>query len=134
MTKVPDNPTDEWKFEMYIIGDSQRSTLAMGNLRDLCETYLKGHCTVDVYDVKEHPELLAEKRICAAPTLIKKYPLPEKMMVGDLSFTDKVLECLDINVPRRKPARGDTLTGPGNIYREGLSKQGMSFKFHHAPH
>jgi circadian clock protein KaiB len=123
---TPDSQTDAWKFELYVIGDNRRSALAMENLRGICKDHLHGHCRVDVFDVKEHPELLAEKKICVAPTLVKKYPLPEKTLVGDLSVTNKVLEGLDLQRPDLKLARE-------NGYRDGLSKQGLSFKWHHGP-
>jgi circadian clock protein KaiB len=123
---MPDTLTDTWKFELYVIGDSRRSTLAMENLRGICKDHLNGHCRVDVIDVKEHPELLVEKQISAAPMLVKKYPLPERTLVGDLSVTKKVLEGLDLDKPGAKSERG-------NGYREGLSKQGLSFKWHHGP-
>jgi circadian clock protein KaiB len=123
---TPDNLADTWKFELYIIGDNRRSTLAMENLRGICKDHLEGHCRVDVFDVKEHPELLIEKKICVAPVLIKKYPLPERTLVGDLSATKKVLDGLDLEKPGAKPA-GET------AYREGLRKQGLTFKWHHGP-
>jgi circadian clock protein KaiB len=126
MAMTPESLADTWKFELYVIGDNRRSTLAMENLRGICKEHLNGHCRVDVFDVKEHPEILVEKQISVAPTLVKKYPLPERTLVGDLSATKKVLEGLDLDEPGTKPAGG-------NGYREGLSKQGLSFKWHHGP-
>jgi circadian clock protein KaiB len=122
----PDTMTDAWKFELYIIGDNRRSTLAMENLRGICREHLNGQCRVDVYDIRERPELMAEKRLCVAPTLIKKHPLPERMLVGDLSYTNKVLEGLDLSHTEEKHV------GEG-VYREGLNKQGLTFKWHHEP-
>lgn len=123
---TPESLTNTWKFELYVIGDNRRSMLAMENLRGICKNHLDGHCRVDVFDVKEHPELLVEKQISVAPTLVKKYPLPERTLVGDLSYTKKVLEGLDLARPDAKPA-------VENGYREGLCKQGLSLKWHHGP-
>jgi circadian clock protein KaiB len=123
---TPESLTDTWKFELYVIGDNRRSTLAMENLRGICKEHLHGHCRVDVIDVKKHPEILVEKQISVAPMLVKKYPLPERTLVGDLSATKKVLEGLDLNKPDEKPA-GD------NGYSKGLSNQGLSLKWHHGP-
>lgn len=123
---TPDSTTDNWKFELYVIGDNRRSTLAIENLRGICKNHLNGHCRVDVIDVKEHPELLVEKQISVAPTLVKKYPLPERTLVGDLSVTKKVLEGLDLNKPDVKYVRD-------NGYSKGLSNQGLSLKWHHGP-
>lgn len=106
-----------WKFELYIAGDNRRSMLATENLQAICKDHLGGRCRVDVIDIKQHPELMAEKRICVTPTLIKKYPLPERMLVGDLSLTDRVLEGIDLHRPY-------TGHGPAGQYAEGLHKQG----------
>lgn len=123
---TPESLTDTWKFELYVIGDNRRSDLARENLRGICKDHLSGHCHVDVIDLKEHPEILVEKQISVAPVLIKKYPLPERTLVGDLSVTKKVLEGLDLNQPSAKPA-GD------NGYHDGLRKQGLSLKWRHGP-
>jgi len=123
---APDCQADTWKFELYIVGDSRRSMLAIDNLRGICREHLGGQCRVDVYDVKEHPELISERKLCIAPTLVKKYPLPEKMLVGDLSMTKKVLEGLNIEPSTKAPV------GEGG-YSEGLRKQNQTFKLQHAP-
>lgn len=122
----PDRFKDTWDFEIYIIGDHRRSILAMENLRDICTDYLGGNCHVDVIDLRDHPEKMAEKKICVAPTLIRKYPKPEKMLVGDLSRIDKVLHGLDLDISASK-------TVP-ETYRDGLIRQGLSFKWNHLPH
>lgn len=122
----PDSTSEIWQFELYIIGDNRRSALAMDNLQGICNDYLCGQCHVDVFDIKEHPELAAKKQITAGPILVKKYPLPEKTLVGDLSFTDKVLEGLDIGQAKKPDI--------GNMYRDGLDKQGLYFKLHHELH
>ena len=117
-------PAADWKFELYIIGDNQRSALAVENMRGICREYLDGRCRVDVYDVKAQPQLLSEKKICVAPTLIKKYPLPERTLVGDLSITKKVLEGLDLEKP-------DTRQASAHAYNTGLHRQNLTFKWHH---
>jgi circadian clock protein KaiB len=123
---VPSPKADSWKFELYIIGDNRRSTMVMDNLRGICREHLGGQCRVDVYDVKEHPELISERKLCVTPTLVKKYPLPEKTLVGDLSLTKKVLEGLNIKPP------GTAAVGDGG-YREGLRRQNRTFILQHIP-
>lgn len=113
-----------WQFELYIAGGNQRSTLAKENLQVICKDYLHNHCHVDVFDIKEHSELTVKKQITATPFLIKKYPLPEKTIVGDLSFTSKVVESLDIEHPRKIPDND-------NSHRDGLEKQGLRNKHHY---
>ena len=69
---------------------------------------------------------MGEKKICVAPTLIRMYPKPEKILVGDLSRTDKVLQGLDLDGPADKTVR--------ETYRDGLVRQGLSLKWNHVPH
>jgi circadian clock protein KaiB len=123
---MQDSPGEAWKFELYIIGDNRRSTLALENLREICKDYLGSRCQVDIIDLKKHPEEMAQKKICVAPTLIRKYPTPEKMLVGDLSQTSRVLQGLDIICPPAQPFR--------DTYCYGLSRQGLSSKWDHVPH
>lgn len=115
---------DTWQIELYIIGDSRRSALALENLRGICKDYLHGHCHIDVFDIKKHPELTVKKQISAVPYLIRKHPSPEKRMVGDLSSTDKVLEGLELG---RKKEKADDK----KVYLKGLEKQGLNFKQQH---
>lgn len=123
---MQDSPREAWKFELYIIGDNRRSVLALDNLQEICKDYLGSHYRVDVIDLKKHPEIMAQKKIFVAPTLIRKYPAPERMLVGDLSKTDSVLQGLDIVCPPVQPFR--------DTYCYGLSKQGLSSKWGHVPH
>jgi circadian clock protein KaiB len=113
--------TDIWRFELYLIGDSRLSQFAMENFREICDDHLQGHYHVDVYDVRKHPELMMSNRISVVPTLIKKHPLPEKMLIGDLSSTRKVLEGLGLD-------RIEKRQGTGRSYIDGLKRQGLSTK------
>jgi circadian clock protein KaiB len=45
--------------------------------------------------------------VLAAPTLVKSHPLPVRLLVGDLSHTEKVLSALGI----ARPASAPTETG-----------------------
>ena len=46
---------------------------------------------MDIIDIYEHPEKITKEQIIAIPTLIKKSPLPEVRLTGDLSDTEKVV-------------------------------------------
>ena len=50
-------------------------------------------------DIYQQPALAQGEQIIAAPTLIKKLPLPLRRLIGDLSDEDRVLLGLDL---RRK--------------------------------
>ncbi len=109
---------ESWEFDLYVNDQSQRSIFAEENLRAFCKEYLGGNCHVRIIDIAKHPEQVAENKICVCPTLIVRCPLPEKTLVGDLSNTARVLECLD-------PGHYTGTPGDKKAYGEGLKKQGV---------
>jgi circadian clock protein KaiB len=68
------------------------------NLKKVCERYLKGRYELEVIDIYQQPDLATENQIIAAPTLIKKLPLPLRRLVGDFSNQDRVVVGLDLSV------------------------------------
>lgn len=107
MTPVADN-SDEFKefarsmdeahyvLKLYITGMTPRSLKAIENIKKICEENLKGRYELEVIDIRQNPTLAQGEQIVAAPTLLKKLPLPLKRIIGDMSDTDKVLLGLDI--------------------------------------
>jgi circadian clock protein KaiB len=83
---------------LYITGTTARSMRAVENVRWLCEAHLAGDYDLEVVDVYQQPELAAREQLIAAPTLIKKLPLPLRRLVGDMSNHERVLASLDLVV------------------------------------
>jgi circadian clock protein KaiB len=79
-----------------VTGATGRSLRAIVNIKAVCEQYLKGRYELEVVDVYERPEVLRRDQIVAVPTLIKKLPLPLRLLVGDLSDTTQVLHGLGL--------------------------------------
>jgi circadian clock protein KaiB len=66
------------------------------NVRAICEEHLAGRYDLEVIDIYQQPALAMREQIVAAPTLIKKLPLPLRRIIGDLSGNERVLLGLDI--------------------------------------
>jgi circadian clock protein KaiB len=81
---------------LYVTGQTPRSVRSVENLRRLCDKYLKDRFDLEVIDIYQQPALAAEGQIIAAPTLIKKMPLPLRRLVGDFSNHDRVVLGLDL--------------------------------------
>lgn len=81
---------------LYVTGMTARSTRAVENVRAICEQHLQGRYDLEVIDIYQQPTLARGEQIIAAPTLIKKLPLPLRRVIGDLSSTEKVLLGLDL--------------------------------------
>jgi circadian clock protein KaiB len=87
---------ETYLLKLYITGMTPQSVLAIENLKLICEEHLKGRYTLEVVDLYKHPSLAAGEQIIAAPTMIKKLPLPLRRVIGDMSNTDRVLVGLDL--------------------------------------
>ena len=82
--------------KLYVTGATARSLRAIANLKSICEQYLKGRYDLEVVDIYRRPELLRRDQIVAVPTLIKKLPVPLRLLVGDLSRTEQVIAGLGL--------------------------------------
>ena len=90
-------PTSQhYVLRLYVTGTTPRSTRAVTNIRKICEEFLKGQYELEVVDLLRDPALAAGEQIIAAPTLIKRLPLPIRHFIGDMSQTDKILVGLDL--------------------------------------
>ena len=85
-----------YSLRLYVTGQTPRSAASIRNLRDVCDEYLEGRFELQVIDLYQHPELAKEAQVVAAPTLIKRLPLPLRRLVGDLSDKQEVLLGLDL--------------------------------------
>ena len=93
---IADKNQDKYVLRLYVTGATSRSVLAISNLKTICEEYLEGKYELEVIDLYKNPLLAKEEQIIAAPTLIKKLPLPFRRIIGDMSNEEKVLMGLDL--------------------------------------
>jgi circadian clock protein KaiB len=90
-------PRDEhYILRLYVTGMTSRSSRAVSNLRAICDEYLEGRYDLEVIDIYQQPALTKGEQIVAAPTLIKKLPLPMRRIIGDMSNRERVLLGLDL--------------------------------------
>jgi circadian clock protein KaiB len=81
---------------LYVTGTTSQSTRAISNIRKICEEHLQGRYELEVVDIAQYPTLAIGEQIIAAPTLIKKLPLPLRRFIGDMSRTERILLGLDL--------------------------------------
>ena len=90
--------TERYVLTLYVTGATAGSLRAIANIKAICEQYLKGRYELEVVDAYRRPERLRTDQIVAVPTLIKKLPIPLRLLVGDLSRTEQVLQGLGLAV------------------------------------
>ena len=92
---------ERYVLSLFVTGSTPKSLRAIRNIRALCEDRLYGRYELRVIDIYQHPELVKSEEIVVVPTLIKKLPLPLRILIGDLSNMDRMLLGLDIVPPKR---------------------------------
>ena len=90
-------PQEEaYVLRLYVTGNTPHSARAIARVKTVCDEHLSGRYDLEVVDLSQQPQLAQGEQIIAAPTLIKKLPLPLRRMVGDMSRTERLLVGLDL--------------------------------------
>lgn len=83
--------------QLFVCGMGHRSTAAIANIAAICEQWLPGRHTLQIIDLQEEPGQTRVEALVAAPTLVRKSPLPVRRAVGDLSDRLRVLRALELS-------------------------------------
>ena len=83
---------ETFMLQLFVAGISPNSVRAIENINAICSKYLKGRHELEVIDIYQQPALALKEEIITIPVLIKKFPLPEERLIGDLSNTKIVLK------------------------------------------
>jgi circadian clock protein KaiB len=87
-----------WRFCLYVAGQTPKSLRAFANLKRLCDENLSGKYIIEIIDVIAKPEIARTDNIVALPTLVRTLPKPMRMVIGDLSDTQRTLKGLDFQL------------------------------------
>ena len=91
-----DRETARYVLRLYIAGLTPRSVAAIASVKKTCEEHLQGRYELEVINLYDQPTLATGEQIIAAPTLIKRLPLPLRRLIGDMADTKKLLVGLDL--------------------------------------
>jgi circadian clock protein KaiB len=103
---LKDTEKGKYVLRLFVSGMTPGSLKAIQNIKEICREHLEGRFELEVIDIYQQPDLGKGEQIIAAPTLVKKLPLPLRRFIGDLSDRDKVL--LGLNIYPKKPDSTDT--------------------------
>jgi circadian clock protein KaiB len=81
---------------LYITGMSENSVLAIQNITRICDQYPIDQFNLEIIDIYKNPSVAEEQKIVFSPSLIRQFPLPRKILIGNLSDTRKVIAGLGI--------------------------------------
>ena len=103
-------PTTAMKYqlELFVVGHSSKAQIAEHNLRRLCDAKLRGRYELRVTDVLEHADAAEASNIVATPALVRRAPLPVRVVVGDLSERDALVYGLGLEADGNDPEETQT--------------------------
>jgi circadian clock protein KaiB len=87
---------ERYELELFVVGHSAKAERAESNVRRLCEARLAGRYDLRVTDVLEDAGAAEAANIIATPALMRRAPLPVRMVVGDLSRRDALIRGLGL--------------------------------------
>ncbi|RPJ57795.1 MAG: thiol-disulfide isomerase [Acidobacteria bacterium] len=90
------NEKQKYVLTLYVAGISPRSEQAIRSVKEICEQQLKDRYELEIVDIYQHPEAAKDGQIIAAPTLVKKLPLPLRRLIGDMTSREKLVLGLDL--------------------------------------
>jgi circadian clock protein KaiB len=88
--------SERYVLVLYVTGATPQSTRAIVRIKEICEERLQGRYELEIVDIYQQPELARSAQVLAAPTLVKKLPLPLRKLIGNLSEMERVLVGLDL--------------------------------------
>lgn len=83
--------------ELFVAGDPVRSRTARHTLERICESRMPGAYELRVIDVDVDPAAARRAEVDVIPTVIRRHPLPEVRLVGDVSDEAAILAALDLD-------------------------------------
>lgn len=86
----------KYVLKLFVSGASPNSVRAINNIQKVLESHLAGKYSLNIIDLYQDKTTAEKEQIIAVPLLIKKLPLPERRLIGDMSDTKKVLDGLGI--------------------------------------
>ncbi len=110
MSDEKESSDECYVLRLYVAGMTARSSRAIENLKEVCETNLKGRYSLEIIDIEKHPELAKKDNIITSPTLVKTLPLPMRNLVGDMTRKDRVYSGLNLSIEKGASGGNQTKT------------------------
>lgn len=91
-----DPVTEHRSLRLFVAGSSPASVRAINNLTVILNKVMGDKYELEIVDIYQQPDLANQENITAVPLLIKKAPVPKRLLIGDMSNIEKVLRGLGL--------------------------------------
>ena len=69
--------------KLFVAGSGPRSLRSIAIIKRACEKHARGRYSLSIVDIYLHPEEATNCQVVAVPTLIRQFPQPARMYVGE---------------------------------------------------
>ena len=76
---------EKFRFLLFVSGNQLMAKKAIFNCKINLDIIFKSNYEIEIINVFENPKLAFEENVVIVPILIRKNPLPEVSIIGDMS-------------------------------------------------
>ena len=82
--KTPKPKGKQLDLRLFVAGSSTRSLRSIDLVKRACEKHAAGRYNLSIVDIYLNPEEATRSQIVAVPTLVRCFPQPVRMYVGEM--------------------------------------------------
>ena len=82
--KKPSRIGHKLDLRLFVAGSGARSLRCIDKVKRACEKHAPGRYNLSIVDIYLRPEEATKCQVIAVPTLIRQFPQPVRIYVGDL--------------------------------------------------
>lgn len=82
--KTPRRQKKKLDLRLFVAGSGARSLRSIDRVKRACEKHAPGRYNLSIVDIYLNPEEATRSQIIAVPTLVRCFPQPVRMYVGEL--------------------------------------------------
>jgi len=82
--KAPSPRKNRVDFRLFVAGSGARSLRSIDSVKRACEKHAPGCYSLSIVDIYRQPEEASKWQVVAVPTLIRQFPEPVRMYVGEI--------------------------------------------------
>jgi circadian clock protein KaiB len=94
--ETPSEGRQKLVLQLFVSGMSPRSMEAIKNARRIFDENCSEFFELEIIDLYKNPEAAHLHHVVFTPSLVKSFPLPKKVLIGNLSDSEKVIKALGI--------------------------------------
>lgn len=84
--KTPKRRKRKLDLRLFVAGSGPRSLRSIEHVKRACEKHAAGRYNLSIVDIYTQPEEATKSQIVAVPTLVRQFPHPVRMYIGEVGM------------------------------------------------